>query len=231
MTLFSSKGPSTNRAVGPGPQPAIFPVLDTHAQVKIQEDAKSRGYTQGHSAGYTAGLRRAAEDAAIERDRMDAEHRAALAALAARSDAEVAALRSASDALVRRTVPVLMDSEHTLLSHALELAEALLGQEMNDGETSARAALSRVAARQDGEVPHTVRMHPSDVAILTGLVPAPADAAGLTIVADASLARGDAVADFPNGFLDARLGTALTRARAALFGDSLPEATGRDLNS
>ena len=222
---------STSHAAGAAaPQPAVFPVLATRTQSKIQEDAKSRGHTQGHAAGYTAGLRRAAEDAAVERARMDAEHTAALAAVAARGAAELAALRAASDALIRRTVPVLVDSENTLLTAALELAEALLGREMNDGEASARAALARVAAAADGDVPHTVRMHPADVVILNGLVPVPAETAGMTIVADPALARGDAMADYPHGLLDARLGTALARARAALFGDSLPEATGRDLN-
>jgi len=216
---------STSHA--PGPQPAIFPVLATSAQSKIAEDAKARGYTQGHAAGYTAGLRRAAEDAAVERARMDAEHAAVLAENARRNAAEVAALHAASDALIRRTVPVLADSEHALLSAALELAEALLGREMNDGEASARSALARVTPSRDSmaadaEVPHTVRMHPADVAILAGLVPAPEDANGLAIVADPTLARGDAVADYPHGFLDARIGTALARARAALFGDSLP---------
>ena len=40
------------------------------------------------------------------------------------------------------------------------------------------------------------------------------------IVPDATIARGDAVADFSDGYLDARIQTALARARSALLGET-----------
>jgi flagellar assembly protein FliH len=39
-------------------------------------------------------------------------------------------------------------------------------------------------------------------------------------VPDLSLARGDAIAEYPDGELDARIGSALARARAALAGET-----------
>ena len=73
------------------------------------------------------------------------------------------------------------------------------------------AALARVRAA-DVE-PVAVRLHPED---LRALGPDPELPEGARLVADPSLSRGDAVADLPDGWLDARIGTALERARTAL---------------
>jgi flagellar assembly protein FliH len=61
-----------------------------------------------------------------------------------------------------------------------------------------------------------VRLHPADIAVLkaAGLP----QGTGVELVPDPSLARGDAMAEYPQGWLDARLGTALARARSALLG-------------
>lgn len=208
---------STNSA---GPRPAIFPVVSTSAQSRAHADAKASGYTQGHAAGYAAGLQLAARDTAEERARMDAEHARTLAALTAGTTAERAALRTAGQALVLRTVPVLADAEQTLFTCALELAQALLGQELRDGETSARAALARAAAHGDPDVPLAIRMNPEDLAALAGHDVGPAT--GIALTPDPTLGRGDAMAEFPHGFLDATLATALARATEALLGDALP---------
>ena len=100
----------------------------------------------------------------------------------------------------------------------LELAEAILGYELNDGPTSARAALARVVGHADPKTLIAVRMNPNDIAEL--------DAAGrattaVDIIADDDIARGDAVGDFADGYLDARIQTALARARAALLGETI----------
>ena len=83
---------------------------------------------------------------------------------------------------------------------------------------TARAAVARaLAVTEPGDVV-TVRLHPADLAQLG---PATLDsvAADVAFVADASLARGDAEAELRVGQVDARLGSALDRARTALLGD------------
>ena len=63
---------------------------------------------------------------------------------------------------------------------------------------------------------HTVRLSPADHAdLVSGTVELPA---GVTLVADPRLARGDAISEHPAGFLDAQVATALDRARRALLG-------------
>lgn len=207
----------------PATSPAVFPVVPTSAQAVAHHDAKARGYTQGHSAGYAAGLQLAGLEAAAASARRDAEHADRVAALDARHAAEVAALQQAALALHARTVPVLADAEHALFSCAVDLAEALLGRELADGEASARAALDRASGQGSAEVPASIRMNPADLAALGG------NRHGLpetvALVGDPSLNRGDAEADYPHGLLDARLGTAVDRVRVVLLGSALAPNT------
>lgn len=206
---------STNHSV---PRPAVFPVVATSAQAHALQEAKSSGFTQGHAAGYVAGLQRAEQEAAAQAKQQNMEHEVLLATLETRQTEGLGALNLAIAALTNRTVPVLAHAEQALFGYALELAQALLGHELRDGETSARAALARACARAHTEIPVSIRMNPADIAAL----PNSDFPDGVAIQNDASIGRGDAIAEYADGFLDARLATALDRARSALLGDFLP---------
>jgi len=169
----------------------------------------------GHAVGFAAGRREAAQLAAVEAERVAAERAVADAARAAEHAAALAVLERAAAAAAARTAPVLAELEQRLHAAALELAQAVLGHELRDGEHSARAALARVRQHPQQVGPQTVRMHPRDLAALDA-VGVTADVDGLTLVADATLGLGDAVSEHPDGYLDARLATALDRVRAAL---------------
>ncbi|MGH1550141.1 hypothetical protein ACRAWB_13615 [Leifsonia poae] len=58
-----------------------------------------------------------------------------------------------------------------------------------------------------------VRLNPADIAELRGAGLAPED---VRLVADTTLARGDAIGELPGGWLDARVREALARAREVL---------------
>ncbi|WP_066585342.1 FliH/SctL family protein [Cellulomonas timonensis] len=176
----------------------------------------------GHAVGFAAGRREAAEAAAVESARAAREREQAVAAQAAQHAAALAVLQRAAAAAAARTAPVLAELEQRLHAAALELAQAILGHELRDGEHSARAALARVRSQPQQVGGQTVRLHPRDLAALEAAV-APADVSGLTLVADAALAVGDAVSEHADGYLDARLTTALDRVRAVL---DLPEQAG-----
>lgn len=210
-------------------RPAVFPVVATAAQSHVHADAKARGFTQGHAAGYAAGLQLAGCETAAAGLRQDAAHEALVKELQTEHDAEVQVLRSVAAALAERTTPVLAEAEQALFSHALELAEALLGHELSDGETSARTALARALGGGSTDVPLSICMHPADLAELSG---APGKFINLPVsvqlLPDPSLDRGDAVANYPHGFLDARLRTAAARAKAALLTGHLPAHAGLD---
>jgi flagellar assembly protein FliH len=191
---------------------AIFPPLKKDSDAAAERIA----HAQGHSAGYTAGVRQAAAEAQARRAEMEAEHAAVLAHALARTDRALAALAAAAAALDAAVVPVLADSQDTLAAAALDLAEAILGRELADHDASARAALTRAAAGTHSAGTRTVRMHPADLSVLNEAEKA---AAGVVFVEDPSVNRGDAITEFETGYLDARIASALERARRALLGE------------
>jgi flagellar assembly protein FliH len=191
-------------------RPIVFPSLQTSGE--------SDGFTRGHAAGYAAGLRKAEVEANLLRAHLEAQKAAALKEGQRRLAAAVALLEAAATALRARTAPVLAEADDALTAAGLALAEAVLGRELSDATMGAKAALGRAFSVADSEAIVAVRLHPADLALLTA---ERATTTQVTLVADPSLTRGDAVAEYPDGELDARIGTALARARAALAGETL----------
>lgn len=173
----------------------------------------TRGEARGHAAGYAAGLRAAAEHTEALRARLRVDHDRLEQARQTQVEDAIAVLTAATRALNAVALPVVADSEEVLVASALELAEAIIGHELCDEDASARAALARVTAQPATSVVPLVRMNPDDLALLADEVLAHQE---VTFVPDPQLNRGDAVAEFPDGFLDARIGTALERAKLAL---------------
>lgn len=173
----------------------------------------TRGEVRGHAAGYAAGLRAAEDDTAALRAGLQADHDRLEHARQVEFDRAIAVLTEATRALNAVALPVVADSEGVLVASALELAEAIIGHELCDEEASARAALARATAQPINSVVPLVRMNPDDLALLADDMLAHND---ITFVPDPQLHRGDAIAEFPDGFLDARIGTALERAKLAL---------------
>jgi len=195
----------------PGFATMSFPALRT----PVRADGEDRARIGGHAAGYTAGLRAAEADVAAHAAALEAEHAATLAHLRARLDLAVATLESAAAALDARTVPVLEHAHAAIADAAVQLAEAVVVSEFGDGGASARSALHRALGSVDVATVHAVRLNPDD---LSSLGETALGVAGVSFVADAGLARGDAVTEFADGYLDARVSTAFARARAAIEG-------------
>jgi flagellar assembly protein FliH len=176
--------------------------------------AEARGVAQGHSAGYAAGLRAAAAEVAERETRRDAEHTAALRAAEARTERALASLAAATRALDERALPLVSEAEESIVTLAVQLAEALVGQELSVAEAAARLAVERVLAIAGPDSVRAVRLNPGDLAALDENL---RRRARLTLVADPTIASGDAVADLDDGFLDARVSTAMSRVRDALL--------------
>ncbi|WP_347109912.1 FliH/SctL family protein [Paenarthrobacter sp. S56] len=187
----------------------------TFPALQSADPAKDRGYTQGHAAGYAAGMQAAAAEQLRLREQLLAEHRDMLDAGRSAIARAVTVLGAAADAAQRRQETALAEVEATLAAGAVELAQAILGYELGDGERTARAALER-ALGQPGANVTVVRLHPGDLAALEAAgVVLPA---GVELKADAALNPGEAVGEYPHGWIDARLGSAVERARQALLG-------------
>ncbi|WP_431866778.1 FliH/SctL family protein [Microbacterium paraoxydans] len=191
--------------------PAAFPRLGGSDHRAEQERARRRGYAEGHAAGFRAGVadaeaaRREAEAAQAERERIRAED----------VSAAVAALHAAARSLTARETALESAATTQVLSHAIDLAELILAAELGDAGSSAAAAARRALSATDAAAVRRLRVHPEDLRIL-------AEEAGegiseMALVADDTLARGDAVAELEHGLIDARVGTALARARRAVL--------------
>ncbi|MDM7830545.1 FliH/SctL family protein [Cellulomonas edaphi] len=187
------------------------PLGSTPARAEAYDDARAEGF----AAGYAAGVQRANREARVASEAVAAEAARAAVLASARVDEALRGLSRAALVVREIAAPVLTDTTAAVHAAALELAEVVLGVELADDERSARAALARVRAAELGPGPVTVRLHPRDVAAV--LASGTADAVDVVLEADPSLEPGDAVAEHADGHLDARIGAALRRARAALL--------------
>jgi len=190
-----------------------FPILRDGARGAASADARARG----HSAGYLAGRDAAAALARQSEARREADHAARLGEERERLALAVEALTAAARAFRERTIPVLGDAHGMIAAAAVDIAEAVIGRELSHGPDSARSALDRALAGVDHDLVRVVRLNPADLGVLGAQTIANT---GVEFVADPALARGDAVTEFADGHLDARIGTALARVRSELLGPS-----------
>jgi flagellar assembly protein FliH len=191
--------------------PVVFPILHRLGQDRLE----AQGQARGHIAGFAAGMKVAQVEVDAQMARLEAEQAEFGRLAEERLAATVASLTEAVRSLTERTIPVLTDIQDVIAASAIELAEAIIGRELADKENSARSALTRALRHVDAATVNVVRMNPVDLALLgTSL----RDAAGVRFVADSNLAHGDAITEFTDGFLDARIGSALARAKSALLG-------------
>lgn len=179
----------------------------------------AEGYASGYSAGWSAGTRAGLKEVEEQRRRLAAEAAERAEQAAAAAQAALATLARAAAAAQARLTPVVADAHTELTAAAVALAETLLGAELRDDETAARAALRRALSVQDEDVVR-IRLHPDDLAHLTRtLADLPAELTvpdGVELVADPALDRGDALSELAEGYLDARLSTAVARVKDAL---------------
>lgn len=194
--------------------PLAIPVLTETAQ---EQAALAAARSRGYATGFAEGRRAAAEEqaawlAAAEDARVEQEERTA-----ARIAVLAHALRSAAVELREATVPVLTEVEDVLVEAAFELASAVVGDVLGDRVVAARAAVARALAGETAGAVATVRLNPDDLALLAEAdAEAGADRPTVRLLPDPALAPGDAIGELPAGWLDARVATALARAREAL---------------
>lgn len=189
--------------------PVLFPRLDGGTDGAEHARARMRGYADGHAEGFRAGLAEAEAAqrvaAAQQADREDAAAREV--------ESAVSALHAAARSLGERERELTAAASDEVLRCAIELAELLLGAELSDAGSSAAAAARRALAVADAADIREVRLHPDD---LRTIQTTESDLTAFALVADDTLERGDAVATLAHGHIDARIGSALERARRAL---------------
>ncbi len=201
--------------------PAVFEVAPTAGVPDdLVAEARRAAQAAGYAAGWASGIQAArvvadaeAQTARAENERLAAERRARL-------QQAFVALDHAAGVLEERAVPAAEQIEDLVISSALAIVEELVGQVLRDDAARSHAALTRALALAPVDEPLTVRVSPADHAALAGDDGAkpvlPATTRSITLVADAALAPGDAVATCGATEIDARLSAGLARVREAL---------------
>lgn len=177
----------------PAPTPPLDPVA---AQAQAQQ-----GYDDGYEAGVAEGLAAGRAAAASE-----------MATAIARAEALCRSLAEAADDLRRRHALELHGLEDALARAAFDLATAVVGRELQLSSSPGNDALARALALVPAGCIATARLHPDDVASLDVTDP-------ITIIADPAVEPGGCILEVGDSRIDAQLGPALDRVRAALLGD------------
>jgi flagellar assembly protein FliH len=161
---------------------------------------------QGYDDGYHSGL---AEGLAAGRAAAAAESAEAVA----RAEALFRSLVEAADDLRRRQALELKGLEDTLARTAFDLAAAVVGRELQLSSSPGADALARALALVPAGCVATARLHPNDVASLGAVSEA------VAVIADPAIEPGGCILEVGDSRIDAQLGSALDRVRAALSGD------------
>lgn len=193
------------RLVDPGLEEAFDAAVARGVEAGVR-----RGYARGHEAGVAAGLAEARAQAQAgaqahheQQQAHDRQVQQVLGALS-REATELQAQRARALALAAPDV----------VAAALELAELLLGHEVQVAKDPGSGALERALAAAPATSGAVVaRLHPEDLAALSA-VPAPED---VRLVADPGVRRGDCVVRAGDAEIDAQLRSALARIREVLL--------------
>ena len=197
--LSFERGSSPLEAELPGGPADVDPV--------VAAAEERRGYDAGYRAGMAEGL--AAGRAAAAADS---------AASVARLEAAGRALADAAAELHRRQALELAGLEDALARAAVDLASAIIGRELEVAASPGADALARALALVPAGCAAVARLHPSDAASL-GEAPFRPATGALTVIPDPAIEPGGCVLEVGDSRIDAQLGPALDRVRAALLGD------------
>jgi len=164
---------------------------------ELVESAKQEGYAAGFEEGYAAGYTQGIGDAQT--------HIQLLAQL-------VEKLAREADALATRETTACEQIEDQVVATAVEIAETVVGRELETLDGRGRDAIARALALAPERGLVIARLHPADLAVLGD--PAQLQLGRtLELVADPTLSPGDCILDVSACRVDARIQPALERLR------------------
>lgn len=176
-----------------------------------QDDASARA--AGYAAGYSAGMRHAREELERTRRQLRDEHDQARRHDAERVEQLVDVLNTALKSTLDVVVPKVAEAYDELRDAACQLAEAVIGRELADGQRAAASIVARTLGNPEVADALEIRLSSADLAALDDETRARID---VPLKADPALGRGDGVVRFTDGYLDARISHGLERAKRAL---------------
>lgn len=179
----------------------------------LAETTRAAARAQGYSTGWAEGRREAAAEAAAQRAELELLHREAEARREAEHQQAVAALVRAAGLLQQQVAAASAEVEDHALELARELTEALVAHELASAADPVADVVRRALAVLPQGLPVTVRLSPAvagDPALQV------LRDQGITVVADPSLERHDALVESTEEAVDLRVSAALARVREVL---------------
>lgn len=179
----------------------------------LAESARSAARAQGYATGWAEGRREAAAEAAAQRAEIEQLHREAEARRETEHQQAVAALVRAAALLQQQVAATSAEVEDQALAMARELTETLVARELATAADPVADVVRRALAVLPQGLPVTVRLSPAvagDPALEV------LGEQGITVVADPSLQRHDALVESTAEAVDLRVSAALTRVREVL---------------
>ncbi|GAA3871588.1 hypothetical protein GCM10022243_41060 [Saccharothrix violaceirubra] len=178
---------------------------------------RAGAHAEGYAVGWAQGIREAREATSAARARATSDLTTLLADRDARIGRAVAAVAAAADQVRAITVQRAEEIAEPLVAAAVDLAESLLGATLAvDAPAAARAAVRRALANVPERKPVVVRLNPADLAELAEAETPTLSGAPVSLAADPSVGRGDAVAETDTTTVYAVLAEALAAVRAEL---------------
>jgi flagellar assembly protein FliH len=196
--------------------------VDLRQGVPEDSAAVERAKQQGRTAGYAEGWAQGQREAAAVADEATGRARSAEQAQEQRRNAALAqainALGRAITTLENQLMPTFAELQEVLLTHAFELAEAIVGRTLDDPERRGADAIRRAMAAVPESGNIIVSLHPDDHRTLVGQGETDFDYEGrrVSLRSDPSLQPGDAIAESGAATIDATVAGAVARAREAL---------------
>jgi len=196
---------------------------------------RAEARAQGHAEGLAAGLHEGRALAAQELEGALAAQAREVDELSRTVRGAVEALAAGAAVLEQRMLPTATDAEQQVARIAFELVQTLLGHELAASASvdPGAAAVARALALAPVGRPVLARLHPDDLATIASTTRVrghhmPLDGMGgplmlmvgereVTLIADATVERGGCLADCDATRIDAQLGAALERVKAALL--------------
>lgn len=200
--------------------PLVVPrVGETPIDLRGETD---RARTRGYAEGFAEGRRIALDRAQVEQTEQALRMQEMQAAFVERAQAALDAVRSARAALEQRVTDVA-DLDADRIEHlAVELASAIVGAELSDPARSAAHALRRALDEMPVGRWTRVSFSTRDARTLRADGEAMATIGEVELVASDAVDDGGSVVEIADGAVDARIGAAFARVRAALRGDDEP---------
>lgn len=185
----------------------------------LREEARRVGQQQGYKAGHAEGLKAGQQEGQTQGEQQgyDAGFQAGYKAGMQRADTELADMHRMADAAVKAMENMQIELGQSIIRLAVQMAEQVLHGALRQHPDHLLDVVHDILQTdRHNDALLTLRVHPDDYALVRDYLQNDATAGPWRLLDDATLQRGDCVAETPLGAIDATLNTRWQRVTAAV---------------